>query len=129
MASEYDPHANVPNPYYPQAPVPPAQGDTERRLVEALRGENEDPHHADHYQSPDPDDMGGQMSYGEYSTSRAGVQVDSDRKRRKRVFSNRTKTGCMTCRKRKKKCDEQKPECKLPTLPFCVVRLRRTTPP
>ena len=34
-----------------------------------------------------------------------------DHRRRKRVFSNRTKTGCMTCRRRKKKCDEQKPEC------------------
>lgn len=32
--------------------------------------------------------------------------------KRKRVFSNRTKTGCMTCRRRKKKCDEQHPVCK-----------------
>lgn len=32
--------------------------------------------------------------------------------KRKRVFSNRTKTGCMTCRRRKKKCDEQHPACK-----------------
>ncbi|KXG51668.1 Maltose/galactoside acetyltransferase [Penicillium griseofulvum] len=31
--------------------------------------------------------------------------------KRKRVFSNRTKTGCMTCRRRKKKCDEQHPAC------------------
>lgn len=31
--------------------------------------------------------------------------------KRKRVFSNRTKTGCMTCRRRKKKCDEQHPVC------------------
>jgi len=31
--------------------------------------------------------------------------------KRKRVFSNRTKTGCITCRRRKKKCDEEKPEC------------------
>jgi hypothetical protein len=31
--------------------------------------------------------------------------------KRKRVFSNRTKTGCITCRRRKKKCDEGKPEC------------------
>jgi hypothetical protein len=29
----------------------------------------------------------------------------------KQNFSNRTKTGCQTCRKRKKKCDEAKPEC------------------
>lgn len=40
----------------------------------------------------------------------AAVQVGP---KRKRVFSNRTKTGCMTCRRRKKKCDEQHPACKL----------------
>lgn len=39
----------------------------------------------------------------------AAVQVAP---KRKRVFSNRTKTGCMTCRRRKKKCDEQHPTCK-----------------
>jgi len=43
----------------------------------------------------------------------AGVHVDP--KKRKRNFSNRTKTGCQTCRKRKKKCDEGKPECR-----FCI---------
>lgn len=32
--------------------------------------------------------------------------------KRKRNFSNRTKTGCMTCRSRKKKCDEGRPTCK-----------------
>ncbi|KAF2787703.1 hypothetical protein K505DRAFT_122973 [Melanomma pulvis-pyrius CBS 109.77] len=42
-------------------------------------------------------------------TTRAGVQVDP--KKRKRQFANRTKTGCGTCRRRKKKCDEGKPEC------------------
>jgi hypothetical protein len=31
--------------------------------------------------------------------------------KRKRNFSNRTKTGCMTCRRRKKKCDEGRPQC------------------
>jgi hypothetical protein len=30
----------------------------------------------------------------------------------KRAFSNRTKTGCLTCRRRKKKCDEGQPRCK-----------------
>ena len=30
----------------------------------------------------------------------------------RQVFANRTKTGCQTCRRRKKKCDEAKPECK-----------------
>jgi hypothetical protein len=42
----------------------------------------------------------------------AGVQQQhSDAKRRKRQFANRTKTGCGTCRRRKKKCDEAKPDC------------------
>ncbi|KAK6371059.1 hypothetical protein LTR64_006306 [Lithohypha guttulata] len=31
--------------------------------------------------------------------------------KRKRNFSNRTKTGCTTCRRRKKKCDEARPQC------------------
>ncbi|KAK5138354.1 hypothetical protein LTR08_003415 [Meristemomyces frigidus] len=38
-------------------------------------------------------------------------QDDLDSKKRKRNFSNRTKTGCHTCRGRKKKCDERKPAC------------------
>lgn len=46
------------------------------------------------------------------STSRNGV-VQLDNKKRKRQFANRTKTGCGTCRRRKKKCDEAKPECEL----------------
>lgn len=67
-----------------------------------------------------------------WSTMPEGESIDSTRKltyshtppqerpigpvqvgpKRKRVFSNRTKTGCMTCRRRKKKCDEQHPSCK-----------------
>ncbi|KAF2025103.1 hypothetical protein EK21DRAFT_77160, partial [Setomelanomma holmii] len=42
--------------------------------------------------------------------NRASVQ-QIDAKKRKRQFANRTKTGCGTCRRRKKKCDEAKPEC------------------
>ncbi|KAK8436045.1 trimeric LpxA-like protein [Phyllosticta citricarpa] len=42
--------------------------------------------------------------------TKAGVQIDPQKKR-KRNFSNRTKTGCQTCRRRKKKCDETKPIC------------------
>ncbi|KAE8825653.1 hypothetical protein PTNB73_08650 [Pyrenophora teres f. teres] len=41
--------------------------------------------------------------------TRAGVHVEL--KKRKRQFANRTKTGCGTCRRRKKKCDEAKPDC------------------
>jgi hypothetical protein len=40
-----------------------------------------------------------------------GAMMDLDPKKRKRQFANRTKTGCGTCRRRKKKCDEAKPEC------------------
>ncbi|CAK4009795.1 hypothetical protein DOTSEDRAFT_71999 [Lecanosticta acicola] len=40
-----------------------------------------------------------------------GQNLDLDPKKRKRNFSNRTKTGCHTCRARKKKCDEGKPTC------------------
>ena len=39
------------------------------------------------------------------------AQAQEDDRRKKRVSCNRTKTGCMTCRRRKKKCDEQKREC------------------
>jgi hypothetical protein len=46
-------------------------------------------------------------------TTRTGAQIDV--KKRKRQFANRTKTGCGTCRRRKKKCDEAKPECMLPS--------------
>lgn len=63
--------------------------------------------------SPDGDDF-----YGSYTPEhrRDGSMIQSDPKKRKRNFSNRTKTGCLTCRKRKKKCDESKPECESHTL-------------
>lgn len=35
---------------------------------------------------------------------------------RKRNFSNRTKTGCLTCRRRRKKCDETHPICEQPLI-------------
>lgn len=63
--------------------------------------------------SPEVDDRP-LSAYGTspYGTERKdGGVIQMDPKKRKRNFSNRTKTGCMTCRKRKKKCDEQKPEC------------------
>lgn len=34
-----------------------------------------------------------------------------------KVAKGRSKTGCLTCRKRKKKCDEAKPRCKCPATP------------
>lgn len=50
------------------------------------------------------------MSY-QYTPEQRRDGVVQSEKKRKRNFSNRTKTGCLTCRKRKKKCDEAKPEC------------------
>ncbi|KAJ2973897.1 hypothetical protein NQ176_g6342 [Zarea fungicola] len=58
-----------------------------------------------------------QASYSEPRPTNAVVQLDP--KKRKRNFSNRTKTGCLTCRRRKKKCDEAKPECKPQTIIPC----------
>ena len=49
--------------------------------------------------------------YSAYPDDRREMSAQSDPKKRKRNFSNRTKTGCMTCRRRKKKCDETRPEC------------------
>ncbi|KAL1887686.1 hypothetical protein Cpir12675_006457 [Ceratocystis pirilliformis] len=50
-----------------------------------------------------------------FSTDETGNKLTSNeeggKKGRRRNFSHRTKTGCLTCRRRKKKCDEKKPEC------------------
>lgn len=107
--SRVDPNiANIapaPRPYYSEA-----------RMAEALQRENRNydamgPR--DQFASPDDDDDHNAQQYADYGTNRSSQSgMDMDRKRRKRVFSNRTKTGCMTCRRRKKKCDEQHPECK-----------------
>jgi white-opaque regulator 2 len=70
---------------------------------------------------PEDDDPADQYgAYGADRTSQGAVQAGP---KRKRVFSNRTKTGCMTCRKRKKKCDEGHPYCELmpsPMSAFCL---------
>ncbi|KAI1422963.1 hypothetical protein F5Y12DRAFT_572424 [Xylaria sp. FL1777] len=65
------------------------------------------------YSATSPDGDESSMIYGgTYSQDQSRDPViQSDPKKRKRNFSNRTKTGCLTCRKRKKKCDESKPEC------------------
>ncbi|KAI9847143.1 MAG: Maltose acetyltransferase [Thelocarpon superellum] len=102
--------------YEPHHPVSPG-GAThpDVRLAEALRRESLNVDTSPDSRpggSPDEDDARSHLRSTDYGTDRApssGVQVDH--RRRKRVFSNRTKTGCMTCRRRKKKCDEQKPEC------------------
>jgi hypothetical protein len=87
-------------------------GDTLRRAAGQLEG-------SDYGTSPDGDEPSMSLYSGQYTPEqRRDALMQSDAKKRKRNFSNRTKTGCLTCRKRKKKCDEQKPECKC-SLVFC----------
>ncbi|ODA80291.1 hypothetical protein RJ55_03249 [Drechmeria coniospora] len=68
--------------------------------------------HSDYSQtSPDGEDRSMSVYSPFPGDHRQDLMLQHDPKKRKRNFSNRTKTGCLTCRKRKKKCDEQKPEC------------------
>ena len=94
------------------------QGHTDDQISDALRRAASQADHGDYPNtSPDGDDRSLPLygsSYG--SEHRQDSILQHDPKKRKRNFSNRTKTGCLTCRKRKKKCDEQKPECKLSPL-------------
>ena len=51
--------------------------------------------------------------YEESTSDQNRIDQHNDQRKvgRKRQFANRTKTGCGTCRRRKKKCDEAKPKC------------------
>lgn len=89
------------------------QSNTEEQLGEALRRAAGQMDHSDYTNtSPDGDDRSVSLYGGSYTDHRGDSMLQHDPKKRKRNFSNRTKTGCLTCRRRKKKCDEQKPECK-----------------
>lgn len=109
------------------APAPPRPYySTDARMAEALQRENRNYDNVgprETFASPEDEDEHHAQQYGEYGASRSSQSgLDIDRKRRKRVFSNRTKTGCMTCRRRKKKCDEQHPECKHSIEPYAQGR-------
>ena len=98
------------------APAPNRPYYSDAHMAEALRRENRNYESMgvhDNFVSPEEDEEHHAQQFGDYGANRSSQSGhDMDRKRRKRVFSNRTKTGCMTCRRRKKKCDEQHPECK-----------------
>jgi len=88
-------------------------GQTDEQISETLRRAAGQLEGSDYGTSPDGDEPSMSMYSGQYTPEqRRDGLIQSDAKKRKRNFSNRTKTGCLTCRKRKKKCDEQKPECK-----------------
>lgn len=84
------------------------QDPTEERLRMALANERQAGNEPQATYGTSPNEDSYQEGYDNRTLNQA--QQD-DRKKRKRNFSNRTKTGCMTCRKRKKKCDETRPEC------------------
>lgn len=87
------------------------QQHTDDQIREALQGASQNMDAQQRaYMSPDNDDRSN--PYGGYGNDRREMSAQSDPKKRKRNFSNRTKTGCMTCRRRKKKCDENRPECR-----------------
>ncbi|KAK2864983.1 hypothetical protein FQN49_004019 [Arthroderma sp. PD_2] len=79
---------------------------SDAQLAEALQREVQSETPSENASTMDM--QGGNSSGHMQSQSPSSSQVAP---KRKRVFSNRTKTGCMTCRRRKKKCDEQHPSC------------------
>ncbi|KAJ9156178.1 Trimeric LpxA-like protein [Pleurostoma richardsiae] len=98
--------------YEPQSAVP-GSAQSDEQIGDALRRATGQMDQSDYPQtSPEGEDRPGPLYPPMYTPEhrRDGV-IQSDPKKRKRNFSNRTKTGCLTCRKRKKKCDEAKPEC------------------
>ena len=96
-------------------PPPKPRPETEASLAESLhkfqqtqqlqRPEQSQPDPAEKDESPE-NEQEDQAVDEDHSQS-----DNSDPKKRKRNFSNRTKTGCHTCRGRKKKCDERHPTC------------------
>ncbi|KAF2997307.1 Maltose acetyltransferase [Curvularia kusanoi] len=60
-----------------------------------------------------PSHMSDPHEYEENASDLNRIDQHPDQRKtgRKRQFANRTKTGCGTCRRRKKKCDEAKPKC------------------
>jgi hypothetical protein len=85
----------------------------EDQLREALQrdAQNADNQNAYSGTSPGEEEERSITYQASYTADRTPLQIQADHKKRKRNFSNRTKTGCMTCRRRKKKCDETRPEC------------------
>ncbi|EPE10034.1 nodulation protein l [Ophiostoma piceae UAMH 11346] len=97
-----------------QSPVEEHSGNDSQHRSKSVARASASPQSEYAGRTPDEEDRHAGYSATPFSPSqqrKAGSAQQSDPKRRKRNFSNRTKTGCLTCRKRKKKCDETKPEC------------------
>lgn len=97
-----------------------AQAQSDDQIGDALRRAASAMDATDYQTSPDGEERSIIVYSGQYTPEqRRNDLLHHDPKKRKRNFSNRTKTGCLTCRKRKKKCDEQKPECEWIKCPWC----------
>lgn len=93
-------------------PQPHISSDEHMGEVLQRASQGMDSQHRLDYENTSPgDDDRSANPYSGYGNDRREMSAQSDPKKRKRNFSNRTKTGCMTCRRRKKKCDETRPEC------------------
>lgn len=88
-------------------PVGAHSSTPEGRLAEAFSRETSEHHYASSATGFDHERV---------DDNKEGSQGQQPGQKRKRNFSNRTKTGCITCRGRKKKCDEGRPQCKSPML-------------
>ncbi|KJZ79637.1 hypothetical protein HIM_01106 [Hirsutella minnesotensis 3608] len=97
----------------PQSSTESTQGHAEEQAGDAIQRAASQMDHSDYsHTSPDAEERAGPLYGSPYASEhRQDSLTQHDPKKRKRNFSNRTKTGCLTCRKRKKKCDEHKPEC------------------
>lgn len=116
MASAEDSRDVNPDLWHARQYNPPSHINTDQQIGEVLQRASQSMdaqrHHEYDQGSPDDDRSANPYNYGQ---DQRETSAQSDPKKRKRNFSNRTKTGCMTCRKRKKKCDETHPECRLTT--------------
>ncbi|KAI0012250.1 hypothetical protein F4779DRAFT_82255 [Xylariaceae sp. FL0662B] len=107
-------HRDERNTYDQQHSAGSIPSQTEEQIGDALRRATSHMESQHEYAATSPDGEDSPVIYGGSYTPeqrRGDSVVQSDPKKRKRNFSNRTKTGCLTCRKRKKKCDETKPQC------------------
>ncbi|KAK5949208.1 hypothetical protein OHC33_009749 [Knufia fluminis] len=87
----------------PYSGPPGAHSSTpEGRLAEAFERQSSEHHYASSANEVDHE------RFDDIKDESQGPQAGQ---KRKRNFSNRTKTGCITCRSRKKKCDEGRPHC------------------
>ncbi|KIW84596.1 hypothetical protein Z517_03846 [Fonsecaea pedrosoi CBS 271.37] len=77
-------------------------------LQQEANGTEAQPSHWGSDYQPRPN---GQLNHDQYGHPESATGASTVAPKRKRNFSNRTKTGCMTCRQRKKKCDEGQPYC------------------